>query len=87
MKYRHPFQVRPKPAAVSYFHRTSTSLALITPPFFRMRLHRAPEQVNAGDEINFTLQLGFFPIHWHARVEGVNGMVPEATARATLRHP
>ena len=69
MKYCHAFQVRAPQAAVSAFYSRSASLAAITPPLVPMRVHRAPERLVAGDELEFTMWLGPVPVRWLARVD------------------
>ncbi len=72
MKYQHVFQVRAPVAEVVAFHASASSLKAITPPLVPMRLHRAPQQMDDGDEIEFTMWLGPLPVRWLARVEDVS---------------
>lgn len=44
-------------------------MGAITPPPVLVRLHRAPQQLGEGDEMDFTLWLGPLPIRWVARIE------------------
>jgi ligand-binding SRPBCC domain-containing protein len=69
MRYEHKFVVRTPLAAVADFHRQSSSMVAITPPPVRVRVHRAPEQLAGGDEMDFTLWLGFLPVRWLARID------------------
>lgn len=69
MKYAHRFQVAAPLAVVADFHRQSASMAAITPPPISVEIHRAPVQLAAGDEMEFTLWIGPFPIRWLARIE------------------
>lgn len=72
MKYRHAFRVDAAPDEVAAFHVQALSLQAITPPLMPMRLHRAPDQMVDGAEMEFTLWLGPIPVRWHARVEDVS---------------
>jgi ligand-binding SRPBCC domain-containing protein len=69
MKYTHHFRVGAPLSAVETFHRNSDSMAAITPPPILVRLHSAPEILNDGDEITFTLWLGPLPVFWQARIK------------------
>lgn len=68
MRYRHTFIVRAELKAVNDFHMRSSSMAAITPPPIIVRLHRAPQILQDGDEMHFTLWLGPLPIHWSAQI-------------------
>ena len=46
-------------------------MAEITPPPILVQVHKAPEHLAEGDEMDFTLWLGPLPIHWVARFEDV----------------
>ncbi len=46
-------------------------MAAITPPPILVQVHKAPEHLAEGDEMDFTLWLGPLPIHWVARFEDV----------------
>ncbi len=72
MIYRHVFCVRAPLAAVADFHRRSGSLSAITPPPIVMRVHRAPQVLGEGDEMDFTLWLGPLPVRWVARIEQIS---------------
>ncbi|HSJ56262.1 MAG TPA: SRPBCC family protein [Anaerolineae bacterium] len=69
MKYRHTFVVDAPPQEVAAFHTRATSLQAITPPFVPMRLQSAPDEMDDGDEMEFTLWLGPVPVRWRARIE------------------
>ena len=72
MNYRHRFEVKAPLAAVAEFHRSSASMGAITPPPVIVRVHRAPERLAEGDEMDFTLWLGPLPLRWVARIEEVS---------------
>lgn len=69
MHYRHTFRVKAPPAAVADFHSRSASMAAITPPPMIVRVHRAPERLSGGDEMDFTLWAGPIPFRWVAHIE------------------
>jgi ligand-binding SRPBCC domain-containing protein len=69
MKYRHEFTVRAPQPAVADFHCRSESMGAITPPPVLVQVHRAPETLAEGDEMDFTMWLGPMPIRWVARIE------------------
>ena len=71
MNYRHQFEVNAPLKQVVAFHTQSNSMAAITPPPIIIKIHRTPPTLNQGDEMDFTLWLGPFPIHWVARIEDV----------------
>lgn len=71
MKYHHTFRVRAPLIAVSDFHARSTSMGAITPPPVIAQIHQAPERLQEGDEMDFSLWLGPLPIRWVARIENV----------------
>lgn len=77
MKFSHRFQVRASLAEVAAFHSASSALKDITPPLVIMRVHAAPETMTKGDETDFTMWLGPFPIRFVARIEefGETGFV------------
>lgn len=66
------FRVHAPLEAVVRFHRQSSSLIAITPPPVVMHIHHAPEYLNEGDEIDFTLRIGPLPIRWQARIEAIS---------------
>jgi ligand-binding SRPBCC domain-containing protein len=72
MKYRHTFRVHAPLAEVAEFHASAASLKAITPPLIPMQLHHAPEQMEDGDEMGFTMWMGPMPVRWEARVEEVS---------------
>jgi ligand-binding SRPBCC domain-containing protein len=41
----------------------------ITPPPMIVRVHRAPERLGSGDEMDFTLWAGPIPLRWVARID------------------
>jgi len=69
MRFKRSFSVTAPLTDVVAFHRRSRSMAEITPPPVRVQIHRAPQILREGDEMEFTLWLGFIPIHWLARIE------------------
>jgi ligand-binding SRPBCC domain-containing protein len=72
MIYRHRFQVSSPVERVAEFHSRSASMAAITPPPMIIRMQHAPPVLRDGDEMDFTMWLGPFPIHWLARIEAVS---------------
>ena len=72
MIYRHRFQVHAPLAGVAEFHSRAGSMAAITPPPILVRIHRAPEVLQDGDEMDFTLWLGLLPVRWTAQIEAVS---------------
>lgn len=72
MKYRHTFHVDAPLENVRKFHAGSSSMAAITPPPIIVQVHRAPQELHEGDEMDFTLWLGPIPIRWLARIEQVS---------------
>jgi ligand-binding SRPBCC domain-containing protein len=72
MKFQRTFRVQAPLARVADFHRQAASLKAITPPLIPMQLHRAPEQMADGDEMEFAMWLGPLPVRWLARVEDVS---------------
>jgi ligand-binding SRPBCC domain-containing protein len=71
MKYQHCFFVRAPVECVADFHRDSASMAAITPPPIRVRVHSQPERVEEGAVMAFTLWMGPLPIPWRAVFEKV----------------
>jgi ligand-binding SRPBCC domain-containing protein len=84
MIYRHRFQVRASLERVAEFHSRADSLAAITPPPLILRLDHAAATLAEGDEMDFTLWLGPFPLHWLARIESVS---PTGFTDRQLRGP
>ena len=72
MNYTHKFVVDAPIADVIDFHSRSSSMGAITPPPIIAKVHSAPEILQDGDEMDFTLWLGPFPIRWLARIETVS---------------
>ena len=72
MKFRHRFRVRAPLATVAEFHSRSASMGAITPPPMIVRVHRAPERLGSGDEMDFTLWAGPLPLRWVARIENAS---------------
>ncbi|MFN8446631.1 MAG: hypothetical protein U0175_37915 [Caldilineaceae bacterium] len=69
MEYRHRFEVKASLADVTDFHRLSASMGAITPPPVIVRVHRAPDVLKEGDEMDFTMWLGPLPVRWVAKIE------------------
>lgn len=84
MTYRHHFQVNAPLSRVAEFHRQSASMAAITPPPMIVKIHQAPDVLAQGDEMDFTIWLGPFPIRWLARIENVS---PNGFTDRQLRGP
>jgi ligand-binding SRPBCC domain-containing protein len=82
MLYSHRFTVHAPLAEVAAFHRRSASMADITPPPIRVVVHRAPEWLAEGDQMDFTLKLLGLPVRWQAAFEDVspNGFVDRQVA-------
>lgn len=72
MIYRHRFTVQAPLAAVADFHSRASSMAAITPPPVKVQMQQAPEQLQDGDRMDFTLSLGPLPVAWSARIENVS---------------
>lgn len=71
MQYRHSFTIQASLVSVASFHTQSQSMGAITPPPVIVQVHRAPEILAEGDEMEFTLWLLFLPIRWVARIHEV----------------
>ena len=71
MIYTHQFVVVAPLDDVRAFHSRSASMGAITPPPVIVRVHRAPDLLDEGDEMDFTMWLGPLPIRWLARIEQV----------------
>ena len=69
MNYQHSFTVNATLQDVRNFHARSASMGAITPPPVIVQVHAAPQQLEEGDVMDFTLWLGPLPIHWVARIE------------------
>lgn len=72
MEYRRTIYVKSSLEEVRQFHAVSASMAAITPPPVVVKLHKAPRVLIDGEEMVFTLWVGFFPIRWHAKIENVS---------------
>lgn len=71
MKFEHRFRVKASVEEVAAFHNRSASMPAITPPPMIVRVHRAPEVLKSGDEMEFTLWAGPLPVRWRAAIEQV----------------
>ena len=71
MIYTHRFRVRAPLSAVADFHRQTASMGKITPPPILVRVHRAPAQVDSGEQMEFTMWMGPLPVRWVAQFEDV----------------
>jgi ligand-binding SRPBCC domain-containing protein len=47
-------------------------MGAITPPPIQVEVHRAPSELSDGDEMDFSLHLGPFRIHWLALIENAS---------------
>jgi len=74
MIYRHRFQVHAPLAQVAEFHNRAASMAAITPPPVVVRIQQSPALLAEGDEMDFTLWLGPFPVRWIAQIEAVSAI-------------
>jgi ligand-binding SRPBCC domain-containing protein len=70
MRFEHRFHVDAPREAVAAFHATAHGLRAITPT--PMCIHHAPDVLESGDEVRFTLWLGPIPVRWHGRVENLS---------------
>lgn len=84
MRFKHRFTVSAPLFAVAAFHRQSRSMAAITPPPAVVRIHRAPQLLDEGDEMDFTIWMGPLPIRWKARIEQVS---PQGFSDRQLQGP
>ncbi len=84
MQFTHRFEVDQDPARVAAFHTSPDSMAAITPPPIVTRMHRAPDRLHEGAEMDFTLWLGPLPLRWSARIEDVG---PERFTDVQQRGP
>ncbi|MCX6032164.1 MAG: cyclase [Chloroflexi bacterium] len=66
------------------FHSRSASMSAITPPPMIVRVHRAPERLGRGDEMDFTLWAGPLPLRWVARIENAS---PDGFTDRQVRGP
>jgi ligand-binding SRPBCC domain-containing protein len=69
------FRINAPLTQVAAFHRRSASMAAITPPPILVRMHAAPDELNHGDQMAFTLWIGPMPVYWRASIQNasVNG--------------
>jgi ligand-binding SRPBCC domain-containing protein len=58
MRFGHLFRVRASLAAVNAFHTVPANMNAITRPHIPMRLHRGPQEIVEGNEMDFTMWLG-----------------------------
>ena len=72
MNYQHCFRVQASLARVAEFHSQSTSMSAITPYPILIKMHRSPDILAEGDEMDFTMWIGPLPVHWLARIEAVS---------------
>jgi ligand-binding SRPBCC domain-containing protein len=72
MRFHHSFEVHAPLQEVADFHRHAVALTGITPPPIIVQVHRAPDPIQEGDEIEFTTWLGPLPIRWHSRIEAMS---------------
>ena len=72
MRFQHRFRVRASQARVAEFHAQSASMGAITPPPMIVRVHRAPNRLGSGDEMDFTLWAGPVPLRWVAHIENAS---------------
>ena len=84
MRFQHRFRVRAPLARVAGFHTRSASMPAITPPPMIVRVHRAPERLGSGDEMDFTLWAGPVPLRWVARIENAS---PDGFTDRQVRGP
>jgi len=69
VRYHHRFTVKAPLAEVATFHSRSASMGAITPPPILVRIHAAPETLQEGDRMDFTMWLGPLPVRWLAQIE------------------
>lgn len=68
MKFQHRFRVDAPLDDVAEFHRRADSMAAITPPLMPVQLDPAPERMDSGDQMAFTMWLGPLPVRWRAYI-------------------
>ncbi len=71
MRFRRSFKVHAPLPKVVEFHMRSTNMAAITPPPIMVRNQQAPDRLQEGDRMEFTMWFGPLPIRWAARIESV----------------
>jgi ligand-binding SRPBCC domain-containing protein len=69
--FRHRFTVNSPLQKVSDFHRASKSMADITPFPVIVKIHQAPDLLEEGSVIDFTMWIGLLPVHWIAKIENI----------------
>jgi ligand-binding SRPBCC domain-containing protein len=69
MRYRHTFRLEAPASRVAEFHHSPGGLGLLTPPPVLVQLRAAPDRIEAGSEVSFTLWFGPLPVSWSARFE------------------
>jgi ligand-binding SRPBCC domain-containing protein len=74
MIFDHRFRVKAPLSEVASFHRLAGSMSAITPPPLRVQIQDAPTILSAGDEMDFSLQLGPFHLRWIARIEDMSAV-------------
>lgn len=72
MRYEHTFRVQAPLASVVRFHAQATSLEAITPALIPIQVHHAPDKLDEGDEMDFTMWIGSLPVRWVARISDVS---------------
>lgn len=68
MKFRHAFHVDAPVAAVRRLYSGFEGLRALTPPFVPMTSVEAPDVLEEGASMSFTLWLGPVPVRWVARI-------------------
>jgi ligand-binding SRPBCC domain-containing protein len=71
MHYYHRFVVNASQEAVRAFHSRSASMRAITPPPILVQVHEAPELLEEGSTMTFTLWMGPLPLRWKARMSNI----------------
>jgi ligand-binding SRPBCC domain-containing protein len=66
MKYHNKFRLAAKVSQVAEFHSRPDGLGALTPPPVYVQLQAAPDRIQAGSEVSFTLWFGPFPVRWSA---------------------
>jgi ligand-binding SRPBCC domain-containing protein len=73
MVFYSSFQLKAPVQAVADLHRDPQNLARLTPPPVFVRINQAPERLEDGSEMTFTMWFGPLPIRWKARIERIEG--------------
>lgn len=71
-KFNHTFIVSAHIDDVARFHGRSASMAAITPPPVLVHIHEAPQLLENGDRMDFTMWMGPLPIRWIAEIEKIS---------------